>query len=105
MAREQGKKSYECTGELLDQAAEYLSVRKPGLDTAAVQKWLDPEAFIKNHNRLGGTAPEENARLLEKRRAVLGDAALRQQQRREGVKSGLQALDTTADEFVQAQAP
>jgi len=100
MAREKGWKSYECTGELLDQAAEYLNVRKPGLDTATVQTCLDPKAFIKNHNMLGGTAPEENARLLARRKEIMQAAIKRHEERKESVKQGLARMDAKADSLV-----
>jgi argininosuccinate lyase len=104
MAREQGKNSQQCTGELLDRAASYLGVRRPGLDTETVQKWLDPRFFIQNHRHLGGTAPEENTRLLVERRATLDAARSRQQERRERIARGLQALDSAADEILKADA-
>jgi hypothetical protein len=103
MARERGLKSTDCTGELLDSAAEYLDVRRPGLDTKTLQRWLDPEAFIRNHNQLGGTAPEENGRLLDKRKTLLEDAISRQKQRQEAVGEGLRALNAAADEILNSQ--
>jgi len=92
-AREKGLKSYECTGELLDEAAVYLDVRQPGLDTETVQRLLDPESFIQSHHHLGGTAPKENRRLLEKRAGTLDQAAERQSARRERVETALRNLD------------
>ena len=100
MARQRAWKSTDCTGELLDEAAEYLGVKKPGLDTATVQECFDPEAFIRNHSNLGGTAPEENARLLAKRRVELDEARQRQRDRRARVMEGLQRLDREADELL-----
>jgi len=98
-ARERGLKSYQCTGELLDEAAGYLGVRKPGLDTETVRRLLDPEEFIRTHNRLGGTAPEENRRLLEKRAGQLAEALERQRTRRERVRSALESLDRASAEI------
>jgi hypothetical protein len=59
---------------MLDDAAEYLGQRKPGLTTEAVQEAFDPVRFIHSHDQLGGTAPKENARLLKERKGTL-DAA------------------------------
>ncbi len=95
-AREKGIKAYECTGEMLDQAAEYLSQKKPGMDTETVRKCLDPVAFIHSHNQLGGTAPEENKRLLIERKKTLSDA-LKRQQRKQNVADALARLDKEAD--------
>ncbi|MCK4983807.1 MAG: hypothetical protein KAS17_12835, partial [Victivallaceae bacterium] len=91
-ARVQGLKSYQCTGDMLDNAAGYLDVRKPNIDTATLQKCLDPEEFIRSHNNLGGTAPEENRRLLIKRKKLLEQAEQRHQERREKVKKSIDKL-------------
>jgi argininosuccinate lyase len=99
MAREKGLKSYECTGELLDEAAAYLDVRRPGVDTETVRRLLDPEDFVRAHNNLGGTAPEENRRLLDKRAAQLDRAAERQGMRRDSVRSALENLDRVSAEI------
>ena len=96
-AREKGLKSTECTGEMLDAAAEYLSQRQPGLNTETIQECFDPACFIHSHNNLGGTAPEENARLLEKRRKTLDEAIERQRQRKQRVEDGLARLEQEAD--------
>ena len=96
-ARVKGLKSQQCTGEMLDDAAEYLGVKTPGIDTATLQKCFDPEEFIKNHNQLGGTAPEENKRLLTKRQKWLQQAEERQQQRSEQVKKAIDKLSHIAE--------
>ncbi len=95
-ARVKGLKSYECTGEMLDEAAAYLGVKEPGIDTATLQKCFDPDEFIKSHNHLGGTAPEENKRLLGKRRINLDGATRRHHQRREKIRKAIDNLCETA---------
>ncbi|MBT3380802.1 MAG: hypothetical protein HN742_01470 [Lentisphaerae bacterium] len=95
-ARVKALKSYECTGEMLDEAAEFLNVRKPGLSTDIVRKQLDPEEFLKTHTHLGGTAPEETLRLLKKREATMAEAEQRQQQRRDQVDTAITSLENTA---------
>lgn len=92
-ARVQGLKSYECTGEMLDQAAEFLGVRKPGLDTDTVRHCLDPEAFLRTHTHLGGTAPQETRRLLDIRRGWLDEVRARHEQRRERIRAGEAKLE------------
>ena len=87
-ARVAGLKAYECTGEMLDTAAEFLSVRKPGLDTATLRRLLDPEEFIKTHVHVGGAAPQETQRLLELRKQSLADALRRQVERKERIAAG-----------------
>ncbi len=95
-ARLNGMKSYECTGEMLDQAALYLNLDLPGVSTHVLQKLLDPQEFIKNHNHLGGTSPVENGRLLEKRQLSLDDAFRRQEKRKGKVADRLAALTQIA---------
>ncbi len=99
-ARERGLKAYECTGEMLDAAAEFLGQRKPGLDTETVQQCFDPVRFIHSHNNLGGTAPEENARLLGERRKTLDAARERQRQRVQRKQEALARLEQDANAIV-----
>jgi argininosuccinate lyase len=80
-ARVKGLKSYECTGRMLDEAAEYLKVDKPDLDDATLHRLFDPVEFIHSHTQTGGTAPAENARLLSLRAGTLAEARRRQQER------------------------
>lgn len=96
-ARVKGLKSCQCTGEMLDEAAEYLSVRKPGIDTVTIQHLFDPEEFIKRHNHLGGTAPEENRRLLVKRKDTLKQAQERQKVRSGKVMAAIDELTRLAE--------
>ena len=98
-ARARGLKAYECTGEMLDEAAEWLGQPEPGLDTATVRKCLDPMEFIKSHDQIGGTAPKENARLLEERRRTLDNAVRRLEERSSLIKKGLARLDSEADKI------
>jgi argininosuccinate lyase len=95
-ARMKALKSYECTGEMLDEAAAYLNVPKPGLSTEIVRKQLDPEEFLKTHTHLGGAAPEETLRLLKKRESVMAEAQQRQEQRRAQVDTAISALENMA---------
>lgn len=96
-ARVKGLKSQQCTGKMLDDAAEYLGVKKPGIDTSTLQKCFDPDEFIKSHNHLGGTAPEANKRLLIKRKKWLQQAEERQKQRSEKVKKAIEMLSNISD--------
>ena len=77
-ARVQGLKSYECTGKMLDEAAEYLGTSKPNLNDQTLQKLFDPIEFVKTHSHRGGTSPEENARLLQIREKTVKNARARQ---------------------------
>jgi argininosuccinate lyase len=101
-ARQRGLKAYECTGEMLDAAADYLNQRKPGVSTAAVQECFDPIRFIHSHDQLGGTAPKENARLLNERRQILDAAIERYRQRLQRKNDGLARLQQQADAIVAA---
>lgn len=92
-ARIAGLKAYECTGEMLDEAAACLGVREPGLDTDTVRHCLDPEAFLETHTNLGGAAPTETRRLLDLRRQVIDQAGTRQNARRERVAAASRRLE------------
>jgi len=81
-ARLAGLKSYECTGEMLDTAAEFLGQTPPELDTDTVRRCLDPEEFIRTHIHTGGTAPTETLRLLDVRAKALAEAIQRQKSAR-----------------------
>ena len=85
-ARERRLKAYECTGELLDEAAEFAEEKKPAIDTATLRRLLDPEYFIQSHCQRGGTAPQEAQRMLADRKAE----ALRMRQRLGDRKAGIQ---------------
>ncbi len=95
-ARAKGLKSFECTGEMLDEAARYLVVKEPGLSTETVCKQLSPEEFLKTHNHLGGAAPEETLRLLKIRVATMAGAKERQQARRNKVVAAVNDLEARA---------
>lgn len=95
-ARANGLRSYECTGAMLDEAAAFLKVRQPGLDTATVVRCLDPEEFLKTHTNLGGAAPVETRRLLALRRETLAATKERQQARRDRAEGGLAELERVA---------
>lgn len=98
-ARCRGLKSYECTGEMLDEAAEYLGAKKPGLDTETIRRCFDPEEFIKTHNHIGGTAPEENKRLLKNRHKMLEEAKSRHIERKKRIDDGQNQLRNTIKEI------
>ena len=63
-AREGRIKATEFTGAMLDHAAAAVEEEPPGIDTATLQKLLDPVAFIASHANLGGPAPAEMRRML-----------------------------------------
>lgn len=96
-ARAKGLKSFECTGEMLDEAARYLSVKEPNLTTETVRRQLGPEEFLKTHNHLGGAAPEETLRLLNIRTTTMADAEKRQQARRDKVTNAIHELEKRAE--------
>jgi argininosuccinate lyase len=92
-ARVKGLKSFECTGTMLDEAAEYLGVRKPELDDATLRRLLDPVEFVNSHTNTGGTAPAENKRLLDERAKWLDEARQRHAARRNRVAEAAAELD------------
>ena len=66
---------------MLDEAARFLGFKEPHLSDEIVRKYFDPVEFVKTHTNKGGTAPEENLRLLNKRKRRLQDAIDRQKAR------------------------
>ncbi len=95
-ARAKALKSFECTGDMLDEAAAYLDVRKPGPSSEIVRRQLDPEEFLKTHTHLGGAAPEETLRLLKRRETTMAEAETRQQLRRDNVNRAIRELERRA---------
>jgi argininosuccinate lyase len=91
-ARVKQLKAYEVTGDMLDQAADYLGVEAPGVDTETVRQTLDPEHFVRTHVHTGGTAPEEARRLLAIRKENLAGAQKRQEGRIARVEAGEELL-------------
>lgn len=87
-ARLAGLRSYECTGELLDEAAEFLGKEPPRMDTETVGRLLDPEEFIRSHVHVGGTASDETRRLLGIRETRMAEAGRRQEERKARVAAG-----------------
>jgi argininosuccinate lyase len=96
-ARVEGRKAYECTGQMLDDAAVYLSAPPPGLDDATLRALLDPEEFVKTHTNTGGTAPSENARLLKERGKTLEEIRARHGARRAQVENAKKELRREID--------
>jgi argininosuccinate lyase len=70
-AREKRIPATEFSGEMLDRAAVAVEEEPPRIDTATLQKLLDPVAFIHSHSNLGGPAPKEMKRMLGERETSL----------------------------------
>ena len=92
LARDRNIPAPELTGEMLDEAARLCNEEPPGLDTATLQRCLDPVAFIESHNNTGGPAPSETERMLSARRQGIKDARGRQETRRHKVQQGEELL-------------
>jgi argininosuccinate lyase len=99
-ARERNLKAFECTSELLDEAAVFAEEEKPAIDTPTLRRLLDPEHFIQTHCHRGGTAPREALRLLADRRAEAQGMRQRQEQRKAGLQQGRERLKTAIDAVV-----
>lgn len=87
-ARTLGLKAYECTGDMLDEAADFLELQQPGLSTETVRKMLDPEHFVATHDGIGGTAPTEVMRMLSARKSRLCESFSRHEQRVNTISDG-----------------
>ena len=83
IAREKNLKAFETTGQLLDEAAKFADEKPPKIDTMTLRKLLDPIEFIKSHNNIGGTAPEEAKRMIAIRRKKQMDNVKRHKKRKE----------------------
>jgi len=90
--RERGIKANDVTGDLLDEAAEFVGQPPPRIETEALRRLLDPVEFIRTHNNVGGTAPEEAERMLAARRRLLGELISLHDGRKERIKSGKDLL-------------
>lgn len=77
-ARERGIPANQATGELLDEAAEFLEYPLPAFTTDQVREALDPVAFLEHHNNIGDPAPAETKRLAKIRRLRLAETTERQ---------------------------
>ena len=88
LARERGIPAPQLTGEMLDEAAVEAGEEPPHIDTATLQRLLDPVAFIENHSNTGGPAPAEAKRMLARRREKLAAARERQSGRAAAVEKG-----------------
>ena len=97
MAREKGLKAFETTGELLDEAARFVDEKEPRIDTDTLRRLLDPEVFIAEHKHAGGTAPEEEKRLIAARKKSLKDARKRQTERKKRIAKGEEMLQREID--------
>ena len=93
-ARVQGLKAYECTGDMLDEAAKFLGEKPPHVDTPTLRKLLDPEEFIKSHVHVGGAAPSETRRILGSQQKALAAARGRQNERRARIAVGEELLQS-----------
>ena len=78
IARERGIKACDCTGSLLDEAAQISDDPEPHLTDAEVQESMSLEHFFEKHAGLGDPNPAETERLIGKRRDMLRDTVQRQ---------------------------
>jgi argininosuccinate lyase len=92
LARIKNLRAYETTGELLDEAADFVEEPRPGIATEMLRELLDPEKFIAAHTNIGGTAPAEAKRMIERRKQQIEEAQKRLQNRKGVVEEGRRML-------------
>lgn len=92
MGREKGLKAYECTGELLDEAARFSEDKEPNIETELLRKLLDPVEFIKTHSNIGGTAPQEADRMIKIRKRKVAELEEIQKKRKANIEKGKELL-------------
>jgi argininosuccinate lyase len=102
MAREQGLKAYEVTGELLDEAAEFAEEQPPRMSTEQLRELLDPQNFIKTHSNKGGTAPQEANRMLKKRVEELKTVVKEHETRKRRIVEADVKLNAIVEEIIGA---
>lgn len=100
MARDRGLKAHETTGELLDEAAQYVNQPAPELSTKRLRQLLDPVDFIERHYHTGDAHPDETRRMIARRREALERARQRQANRRDRVENANDRLDLEIAEIV-----
>jgi len=93
MARDRKIKAPELTGEMLDEAARLCGEEPPKINTGTLQRCLDPVEFIKNHNNIGGPAPEETKRMVRNRREAIAKAMERHGERIRRLQTGKDLLE------------
>lgn len=71
----------EASAALLEAEAEKVLGRKIGMTDARLRELLDPAHFVKVTNSKGGVAPQEIARMIADRRALLAEARARHMKR------------------------
>jgi argininosuccinate lyase len=94
LARKQGLKPCEITGELLDEAAKVANEKPPGLTTTEAREMFDPVKFLERHNNVGDPNPKETRRLISVRRQALAEATERQTQRRAKLRQASERLSS-----------
>jgi argininosuccinate lyase len=97
IAREQGIKACDATGDLLDEAARVADEEPPSLSTEEVREMLDPVRFVERHSSVGGPAPEESRRLIASRRQALAEARERHAERLARIERAAARLAAEAD--------
>jgi argininosuccinate lyase len=93
IARDRNINAPDITGAMLDEAAALCEEEAPHIDTANIQKCLDPINFIKSHNNIGGPAPSETMRMLKQRRELIDSARKKQQERKQRILDGQELLE------------
>ena len=100
MAREQGIPANRATGALLDAAADFVKERAPRIKTETLRRLLDPVEFIKSHDNIGGTAPEEARRMLTERRDLIKKLRSDQKERKERIEKGDEVLKREIEDIL-----
>ncbi|MFW5868147.1 MAG: lyase family protein [Armatimonadota bacterium] len=101
LARERRIKPWECTGDLLDEAARVTGDPGPNLSDEAVRHDMSLEHFHETPCNLGDPKPEETRRLIAKRRDALAESRDRQQARRDRIEAGYARLQAEIDAIME----
>jgi argininosuccinate lyase len=100
MALERGIPATEVKASLLDEAAEYVGERRPGLSDERLHELLDPVASLNRHNNPGDPNPDETRRMIGVRRERLTAARGRLDDRHAKIKNAHRQLLDEIDEII-----
>jgi argininosuccinate lyase len=87
-ALDAGLQAVDITPEMVDKAAQKVIGKPLGMSKEDILRCVDPTAFVKSHNVMGGPAPEEVLRVIGERRTRLAADRERQAERRARVEAG-----------------
>jgi argininosuccinate lyase len=103
-ALDQGGQAMDITSEMLDRAAEKVIGQPLNMSQEDIFHCLDPVAFVESHDVLGGPAPRQVLRAIERSRERLAEARQRQTERRARLETGERLLNEAVQKIIATTA-